>query len=211
MQLLPKERLERIERTKLKKSQLESVSAGLLLEYALRERGLRSKELTFLKNADGKPYILGYPEFHYNLSHTKEYVALITDKHPVGIDVEGLRVGYQKLVERFFSEEERQLLAYAWSDEVFTKLWTRKESYLKASGFGMRMPLDGFSVLGEQVSINEKMDSSMIESGEVYYLASQPLSEGYWLSVCRKAEPVLSDGSMLVLEQVDLLEFLKRV
>lgn len=206
MQLLPKERIEKIERTKQKKNQLQSIWAGLLLEYGLQEQGLKGKELTFLKNEDGKPYIAEYPGLYYNLSHSKEYVALVMDEYPVGIDVEGLRVGYQKLVSRFFAEDEIASLRDSWSDQLFTKLWTRKESYLKSTGYGMRMPLKGFSTLGEQVQVNEQMSDEMLDDA-VYYLASASLEENYWLSVCRKDVPV----EIFSPKQVDLKRILKKV
>lgn len=211
MQILPGERTERIGRTKLIQKRMQSLSAGLLLEYALREYGLRSCDLTFRKNKDGKPTIAEYPDFYYNLSHSKEYVALVTDCDPVGIDVEGSRFGYQELAKRFFSETEQEALKEHWSDEEFTRIWTRKESYLKASGYGMRMPLDGFSTLGEQVLLNEKMCSDMIEEGVTYYLASIPFGEGYWLSVCRRNKPVECERARLLLQQVDLYEFFKGI
>lgn len=211
LQLLPKERVEKIARNRQKKNQFQSMWAGLLLEYALQEQGLAGVDLTFLKNTDGKPYIKEYPQFYYNLSHSQEYVALVVDDYPVGIDVEGLRVGYQKLVARFFAEEEVEALQEQWSDEFFTKLWTRKESYLKAAGYGMRMPLNGFSTLEEQVRINEKMNSEMVEDEAVYYLASVSLEGDYWLSVCRKNMPMVTEMDVLVPEQVDLKRFLKKV
>ncbi|MBR5127216.1 MAG: 4'-phosphopantetheinyl transferase superfamily protein [Roseburia sp.] len=204
LQFLPRERMERIERTKLMQSKLQSVAAGLLLEYALREFGIESRNLTFIKNADGKPAIAEYPDFHYNLSHAKEYVALVTDCHAVGIDIEYLRVGYQRLVSRFFSEEEQSALSAHWSDEDFTRIWTRKESYLKASGYGMRMPLAGFSTLGEQVMLNEGMNPDMVDSDAIYYMASLSFFEGYWLSVCRKDEPIARIDVTSALQRVDL-------
>lgn len=205
--LLPRERLEKIERTKQKKSQVESICAGLLLEYALQEQDLKGAELTFLKNADGKPYIAEYPELFYNLSHSKEYVALVMDEHPVGVDVEGLRMGYQKLVNRFFAEDEVTALQERWSDQLFTKLWTRKESYLKATGFGMRMPLNGFSTLQEQIQVNGNMPDEML-SDVPYYLASAQLEEDYWLTVCRKAVPVTILQEAFSPVQVDLKRML---
>lgn len=210
MQLLPNVRIEKIQRMKSEKNRLLSMSAGLLLENALREQGLRGKELTFLKQKDGKPYIAEYPEFHYNLSHSKECVALVVDSYPVGIDVEALRIGYQKLAKRFFSETEVACLKDMWSDEVFTKIWTRKESYLKATGYGMRLPLDSFSTLYEQVEINEKMPEDMRTDGYVYYLASMPLESGYWISVCRLGLPVVNEQLELAIERVELKEILKR-
>lgn len=208
--LLPQERIEKIKRRKQKKSQLESIWAGLLLEYALQERGLKGTELTFSKNVDGKPYIAEYPHLFYNLSHSKEYAAIVIDDYPVGVDVEEMRIGYQRLVTRFFSREERMALQECWSDEVFTKLWTRKESYLKATGFGMRMPLDGFSTLQEQVQVNKNMPKEMCPDVP-YYLASTRLEEDYWLSVCRKAVRVAGEGEVFSPVQADLKRMLVKV
>ncbi len=207
LRILPQERIEKIKRRKQKKSQLESIWAGLLLEYALQEHGLKGMELTFLKNIDGKPYIAEYPKLFYNLSHSKEYVAIVIDDYPVGVDVEETRIGYQSLVTRFFAQEEIIALQECWSDQVFTKLWTRKESYLKATGFGMRMPLDGFSTLQEQVRVNENMPKEMSEDVP-YYLASTQLEDNYWLSVCRKAERVIEAGEVFSPIQVDLKRML---
>ena len=195
LHLLSKERIEKIERTKQKKSQLQSIYAGLLLEYALCEMGLSGRTLTFLKNPDGKPYIAEYPELFYNLSHSKDYVALVMDEHPVGVDVEGLRVGF---------------LQESWSDETFTRLWTRKESYLKATGYGMRMPLSGFSTLQEKVQVNEQMTAEMLEDAS-YYLAGTVLDGEYWLSVCRRDVPVCSVPEYLEPIQVDLKRTLLKV
>lgn len=208
MQLLPKERTDRIKRMKQKKSQIQSISAGLLLEYALQEIGLTGKTLTFLKNEDGKPYIKEYPNLWYNLSHSGEYVALAVDEQPIGVDIERIRRDHQKLVKRFFSEEEALSLADHWSDEVFTKLWTRKESYIKATGYGMRMPLDGFSTLEEQVKVNEKMPTEMTSLQVLYYLASFQMEEDYWMSVCRGNEPVSLKQSSVMPEKVDLKKIL---
>ncbi len=183
---LPKERVERILRMKSEKSQMQSITAGLLLEYALREADLCGKDLTFLKNADGKPYIKELPDFFYNLTHCTSYAALVVDSHPIGIDVEGIRKDGKKLAERFFTKEEKETLLKAWSDKEFTRIWTRKESYLKATGVGMRMPLDGFSVLREEVQRTEKMPQGMVGEKDVYYIKSIPFMEDIFLSVCRK-------------------------
>lgn len=188
---LPKERVERILRIKSEKSQMQSMTAGLLLEYALREMGLCGKELTFLKNADGKPHIKELPEFYYNLTHCGECAALVTDTCSVGIDVEGIHKDGRKLAERFFAEEEKKILLEDFSNEAFTRIWTRKESYLKATGVGMRMPLDAFSVLEEKVLRKETMPVEMVSEKDDYYIKSFCLKENaelqnIWLSVCRK-------------------------
>ena len=186
LKILPQERAERIKRMKAEKSRQQSMAAGLLLEYGLREMGFQGKKLTFLKNPDGKPYIKELPEFYYSLSHSGEYAALVIDEYPVGIDIEETKERSRKLAERFFSDEEKEVLLNQWSDEAFTRFWTRKESFLKATGFGMRMPLDGFSTVKERVEVNEKMTAGMVDTADAYYIESIALADGMWLSVCRK-------------------------
>lgn len=210
MRLLPKERIEKITRTKQKKNQLQSIYAGILLEYALKEIGEKGKELTFQKNADGKPFIKELPEFHYNLSHSKEYVALVVDMQAVGIDVERVRTGYQKLVTRFFSAKEIAYILENWTDELFTKFWTRKESYLKVTGYGMRMPLNAFSTLENQVELNEKMPDEMRMKDKNYYLESIQIDEDYWMSVCRMDTPIGVIGQEIPFMQVDIKGFLEK-
>ena len=188
--ILPAERVERIRKRKTWKSQMQSLAAGLLLEYALHQIGLSGKDLTFLKNQDGKPYIKEMPQFFYNLSHSGEYVALVMDEYAVGIDIEREHKQSRKLAERFFAEEEKAALRENWSEDAFTKVWTRKESFLKVTGFGMRMPLNGFSVVEKQVQINEKMPADMVNVNDAYYIASYCLNEDCWLSVCRKEKSI---------------------
>lgn len=186
MQCLPKHRLEKLHKIRQKERWRQSFAAGLLLEYGLQKEGLSGKKLTFLENSDGKPYLLEQPDFFYNLSHSGAYAALVISDTAVGIDVEQLRTSHKQLVNRFFAEDECRMLSADFSDEAFIRMWTRKESYLKACGMGMRMPLNGFSAAGEIVRVNEQMPPDMAERDAFYYLESYRFREDYWLSVCQR-------------------------
>lgn len=208
LQILPKERVEKIKKRRQKKGRLESVYAGLLLEYALQELGIKGKELTFLKEKDGKPYLAEYPGIFYNLSHSKRFAALVLDEYPVGIDVEERRIGYQKLAKRFFTEEEQRFCEERTGDERFLEIWTKKESYLKATGYGMRMPLNSFCTLGSQVQVKEQMPDEMREPEAVYYLAGMRLEEDVYLSVCRKNIPITFEK--VLFGQADVKKILRQ-
>lgn len=169
------ERVEKIERCKQPDDKKRSLAAGLVLEYALREVGLTQKDCKLEYGKNGKPKITEEQEIHFNLSHAKDYAVVAFSKEEVGIDIEQIRKGKEKIAERFFSTEEKELLHEKWSDSTFTKIWTRKESFVKAYGTGLSIPIDQFSVLSDSV-----------EKEAVYYLESVQFMQDYWISVCKK-------------------------
>lgn len=175
MRLLCQERIEKINRCKKNEDKLRGVTAGLLLEYGLKKRGLSQKNVHFTLKENGKPKIMEYPEIYFNLSHSGDCVAAAFADIPVGIDVEHFRESGAKIAERFFSEEERRYLKEQSDASSFTRIWTRKESYVKAIGLGLRLPMDSFSTVHEQVA-------------EDYYLKSFDILPDYWLSICTKGK-----------------------
>lgn len=176
--LLPAERLEKLNRIKTKEGRLCSMAAGLLLVYSLRTAGVSPQETIFEKNEDGKPFLKQHPALSFNLSHSGEYATIAIGDHEVGVDIEKPRYGMKKLVDRFFSPEEKTFLEAHWSDEEFTRFWTRKESYIKAVGKGMRMSLQEFSTIEDEV--------------DGYFMQSFPIDSCYWLTVCQKGEKILT-------------------
>ena len=120
----------------------------------------------------GKPYLPGYPGLHFNLSHSGPWGVCALSKAPVGVDVELVRPLRYDLARRFFTPGEQAWLRGRPEGEFF-RLWTRKESFLKALGKGLTLPLDSFSVL----------EDLLIREGTAWYFHQHPL-EGGWLTVC---------------------------
>lgn len=96
----------------------------------------------------GKPHITNMP-WHYNISHSGDYVVLAISNEPVGIDIQH-KVPYNKnLIRRFFTVEEAEAYESLISHEVqsveaakqamdlFYTLWCRKEAYGKLKGTGL--------------------------------------------------------------------------
>jgi len=103
----------------------------------------------------GKPRLTGPHRasgLEFNLSHTGGLAALaVADGRRVGADIEAVRpiVAMERIVERFFSPRERSAIAALPESSrlaAFFRTWTSKESYQKATGLGMTVPLDGFDV-----------------------------------------------------------------
>lgn len=92
----------------------------------------------------GKPYIPECPDFHFSLSHSGNWVVLACGSTEVGVDVERVRenTDVDRIAGRFFAPEERDYLRRdpARMRERFFEVWTKKESYGKFLGTGLRNP-----------------------------------------------------------------------
>ena len=106
-------------------------------------------------DAHGRPELrrrpLHVPDLRFNLSHTPGLIACaVTCGREVGLDVEFInrRLVYDTIPERFFSTREvADLRALPPEDQpaVFFDYWTLKESYIKARGLGLALPLGQFT------------------------------------------------------------------
>jgi 4'-phosphopantetheinyl transferase len=94
----------------------------------------------------------GTCDLRFNLSHTPGLIACaVTVGREVGIDVEYIRrqLTYD-IPERFFSPREvadLRALPAAEQDIAFFDYWTLKESYIKARGLGLALPLGQFTFI----------------------------------------------------------------
>ena len=105
-------------------------------------------------NHEGKPSVAACHgdarNLCFNVSHTRSLVVMALGRAcTLGVDVE-MRSPQVDLdvAEHFFSERETAALRRLDASdrlERFVELWTLKESYVKARGMGLSMPLDGFS------------------------------------------------------------------
>ena len=107
--------------------------------------------LALAASADGKPELRWpAPHVRFNLSNTAGLIACaITHDRDVGIDVERAdrEVEVLELADRFFASSEAadlRALAPALRLRRFFEYWTLKESYVKAVGSGLALPLDRF-------------------------------------------------------------------
>ncbi len=109
----------------------------------------------FATNEHGKPSISAPAEFaslHFNLTHTDGLIACaISRAGPVGVDAEqtSRAVDIDRVAAHFFSPAERASLSQLPPNERnqrFFEYWVAKEAYLKASGVGLSLPPDTFTI-----------------------------------------------------------------
>jgi Phosphopantetheinyl transferase len=137
-----------------------SLGAGLLLNAALAAEGLRAEETATTEY--GKPFFPALPDFHFSLSHSGEMVMCAVSSAPVGCDLEKKRCFDPRLARRFFHPSESAwLFSLPDGDQrtAFFRLWTCKESYMKAVGLGFALPMNEFAVsVGEEITLTRTAD-----------------------------------------------------
>ena len=136
------ERAARARRYRFEKDRLLCLGAGFLLLEGL---GIRNEaELRY--GGNGKPYAPGYPAF--NLSHSGAWCVLAKggEDGRIGIDIEEINGKHIDVAPQVYTGDE---LAWMQADPVkrFFRLWTWKESVMKATGLGMSLEPRTFEVL----------------------------------------------------------------
>ena len=98
-----------------------------------------SRPIEFEYNEHGKPSLKGVPNVYFNISHCKNAIAVAIDMHPIGIDVEQLRLPSPPLLNRTMNDIETTAVKQSNSPEIaFTRIWTQKEAVFKMQGTGIR-------------------------------------------------------------------------
>ena len=137
-----------------------SLAASLLLVRALQDKGLHVDKIALSEY--GKPYLPQLPDFHFSLSHSGNMALCAVSPVPVGCDIELPHKFDPAIARRFFHKTECAWLfsqPEAEQRDAFFRLWTCKESFIKALGLGLFQPLDSFSVIpGEEVRLTQSAD-----------------------------------------------------
>lgn len=194
----------RIKRFVRKEDRVRSLVGHALARWMLGEQtGVEPQTIHFAEGAHGKPYWPDRPDVHFNVSHSGDWVVAVVDDADVGIDIERIRRPDLKVAERFFAPQEYATLLRLQDErartEFFFELWTLKESYVKALGFGLSYSFGRFCVLPAKGMIRIDDPSAPI----AYYARSCPAPEGYKLAVCGRNSAITDNP-----EYFEIREFL---
>ncbi|MCQ2551129.1 MAG: 4'-phosphopantetheinyl transferase superfamily protein [Clostridia bacterium] len=149
-----------------------SVTAGLLIDEYLKTMGLREKDMEY----EGvKPRFKDLSLF-FNISHSKGKVMVAFSDKEIGSDIEVIEKEDLKVAKRFFCEEEYEVIKE--DPSYFFRFWTLKESYIKFTGEGLRLPLNSFK-------IQFKDDKPYMDG---VFLKELDLFSGYRASICAEKE-----------------------
>lgn len=161
--------------------------------------GLAPEALRFETDSMGRPTIAPTlagvcGDLDFNLSHTPGLVVVAVARgRRIGVDVERLRrPAPLRLADRLFAEYERRaMLSLPHSEQPsrFFKLWTLKESYIKARGLGLRIPLRDieFSFCSDD-GIKLRLASSLLDVPDRWSFSQFHPTQDYVVAVCAEQE-----------------------
>ena len=190
LELVSSERRERIRKLRSDIDRKLSLYTELMVRYfAIKKLNISNKDIIFKKNRYGKPYLRNFPKFHFNLSHTRNAIAVAFSDKEIGIDIERIKFADFRIADRFFTIQEREYMnKSADKDYAFYKIWTRKEAYVKWKGIGFAMPPNSFDVISDD-GITSIINTTKIDK--------------YLISICGESL-IVKEPSMTVFTEYEM-------
>lgn len=207
--LLDEKRKEKTERLRFEKDKRLCAGAGLLIRTALLDMaGMDPRNIPFEYGEHEKPYIAGSDNVFFNISHSGDMVICAVGGCEVGCDIEEIKPPKSNVAERFFSEEERNFVK-AGGDDAFFRIWTLKESFMKATGLGLSLSMRDFSInMGPAgITVEQNVDSRKYLFKEITDFPR------YKCAVCVASEESLADISVKIcrIDPEEMIRFLKEI
>lgn len=191
---LSAEKQDRIRNIKDSLSARQVLAADLLIRaLACRYLGVTNNSLRFKTNSHGKPR-LDHPAdtFHFNLSHSGNWVVCAIDESEVGVDVQQIEPVDPKLAEYCLSPAEYQVYGSCPPEQqkdFFYNIWTRNESCLKLIGQGWSLSPHSLSFSGTETGY---VAGNLICCPRAYF-RHHSLGEGFTLATCSLNERFIPD------------------
>ena len=193
--LVSKERVERALKFRNEIDRRRSLSAEALLNHVLKENFPEIKVPVSLSIDEfEKPFLTGTDTImngetmpnaeilstvSFNLSHSGDYALCAIGTHSLGCDIERRKENNVGVARRFFTRKECEHIADV---DAFFTYWTLKESFVKAVGKGLSMPMNSFEV---QMGTDRAPVSYVCDSIETQYIGKNfDEIDGYFVAVC---------------------------
>lgn len=144
-------------------------------------------EIPYQYGDKGKPdFAKG--DYHFNLSHSGDYVCLAVDKQQIGIDIQKMRpLEDLKVAERFFTIREQEALR-ACADKqtqelLFYSIWVKKEAYAKLTGDGIGTGVKAETLTEEFMTAEMVPEAAQMCGKIVWNMLQSPA--GYRMAACQ--------------------------
>ena len=111
----------------------------LLAKYAIHTKwNIPIDQIRFGIGSHGKPYVIGYEQVHFNISHSDNICICAVDDMPIGIDIQKMKpCRFDFIAKRFFTQKEQERYIMEGKNQTaFYRMWTKRESVGKYLGVG---------------------------------------------------------------------------
>lgn len=183
-------RQKKIHHFRFRKDQNLSLGAGILISRGLEKFGLNESEMEIRPGSHGKPYFANAPGIFFNVSHSGSMAAAAFSEKEIGCDIEKIACHDISIAERFFTRKEVAFIVSAGDDAQlqarFVRIWTLKESIIKAAGLGLSLPLNSFEIIPPPQISEKELPQKISLGGRTYRLQEFRDIPGYCCAVCEE-------------------------
>ena len=174
MPYVSSERLARAQQYRFRSDRVQSLLAFVLLRVALHLEYDCRRMPRLAVTAEGKPYLADMQGIHFNLSHCKKGVACGVADSALGVDIQHYVPFKEALAKRVLTRQELSAVKAGDADMLFTRLWTRKESYGKYTGRGICYDMPSFPVREGALEDGSFCQSHVLEDFVISVTAAEP-------------------------------------
>lgn len=174
---LPKIRKEKADRLMFINDKKQSIGVYLLLKKALKKHRIDINDYEFKYTENGKPYLENCP-FNVSLSHSNEYVLVGISKNEIGVDIQEVSDIDENALDYLFSEKDWDFYSKSKrKTDVFYKIWTLKEAFVKMTGEGITKKLSSIQIDEEYLN------------NQVYFMENNDI-ENYKIGIASKSKNI---------------------
>ncbi|TDX96817.1 UNVERIFIED_CONTAM: 4'-phosphopantetheinyl transferase [Lysinibacillus xylanilyticus] len=187
--LLPLEKQSKLRQFKDIEDSMRGLIAEMLIRNIIKQKNLRNDyQFKLATTTFGKPYLPDVENFKFNLSHSEDWVVCAVDENQIGIDIEKEKLLDLQIAYQFFTKKECDYIFSLKNHQMqrFFEIWTLKESYIKAVGLGLTIPLDSFSIILDSNDSTIRFESESNDTA--FYFKQYTIDTFYKLAVCARGD-----------------------
>lgn len=149
------------------KDEISKKTWNFLIDILKKDYDINVLKEDIFFNQYGKPYLKNN-YIYFNISHSKNMIALIISDNECGIDIEYIDKtrNIEGLSKKVLSSKEKEEFDKNKDIEIFYKFWTQKEAYYKYKGFGIE-----YKNLRKEINKDNIITKKIKESGDEYFVS----------------------------------------
>lgn len=198
LKIISKTRKTKSEKYIFDKDKIRCVLGEVMLRYILEKHfKCENQKIEIAHTEYGKPILKNKKNLFFSFSHSGEWAICAVGNKNLGIDVERIEeINIMDIYSIFSLSEQKWLDMFESSRKIqmFYKLWTLKESFVKYNGMGLGYSFDSFSfkLTNSEILLFE----NNIPNRSVSFLSNK-IDDKHWYALCYNPNEVLNNQNEL--------------